>query len=339
MREHPIAPGRSTIAGRTVLECKPVHVPDIQADPEYTMVEAQRLGGFRTMLGVPLMRAGAPIGVMTVLRNTVDPFTDKQIELITTFADQAVIAIENTRLFEAEQARTRELQAAFDRQSATAEVLGVISRSPSETKPVFDAIVSTAARLCRAEHAIIFRRASDDRFHVAATNNAEAEWLRWITDNPLPPGRGSVAGRVALEGKVVHVPDCLADPEFILLDHQRVGKFRTMLGVPLLRECVCIGVIGLLRNVVQPFSDVEIDLVTTFADQAVIAIENARLFQEVQARNTELRMALEQQTATSELLKVIGGSTFGIQPVFETLAENAVRLCEAERSFIFRFDG
>jgi two-component system, NtrC family, sensor kinase len=205
--------------------------------------------GMRTMLATPLLSSGEAIGAIIAVRYKVQPFTNQQIDLVKTFADQAVIAIENTRLFEAEQARTRELQAAFDRQSATSEVLGVISRSPSETKPVFDAIVSIAARLCRAEHAIIFRRESDDRFHVAATNNAEAEWLRWITDNPLPPGRRSVAGRVALEGKVVHVPDCLADPEFILLDHQRVGKFRTMLGVPLLRERVCVGVIGLLRNV------------------------------------------------------------------------------------------
>ena len=164
--------------------------------------------GHRATLVSPLMRDGIAIGAILLRRSEARPFSNKQIALLQTFADQAVIAIENARLFEEVQARTKDLEASLDRQTATGDVLTVISRSPSQTQPVFDAIVATAARLCRAEHAVIFKREGDGHYHVAAANNAEAEWLRFVTDNPIPPGRGSLVGRTVIDGKVVHIPDC-----------------------------------------------------------------------------------------------------------------------------------
>jgi GAF domain-containing protein len=338
MRRHPITPGRGTIAGRTALECQPVHVSDIRADPDYTMVEAQRLGGFRTMLGVPLMRDGMPIGVMTLLRNTVQPFSEAEIDLATTFADQAVIAIANVRLFEAEQQRTRELSESLQQQTATAEVLKVISRSTFDLPAVLNTLVESAARLCAADNGVIFQR-DGDLYRLAANYGFSREVERFVAEHPLRPDRGSVTGRAALEGKAIHVPDVLTDPEYRATDHQELGRYRTMLGVPLVREGTTIGVFALSRPEVHPFSEKQIELVSTFADQAAIAIENVRLFEAERQRTRELSESLEQQTATSEVLNVISRSAFDLQPVFDAIAENGVRLCEAERAFIFRFDG
>jgi signal transduction histidine kinase len=331
-------PDRGSCVGRTLLEGKVVHIHDILDDHEYSLTDIARLGQNRTILGAPLLHEGVPIGVIALTRSKVCPFNQKQIALVESFADQAVIAIENARLLEQLQTRSGQLQEALNYQTATAEVLSVISRSPSQTQPVFDAIVATAARLCRAEYAIIFMLGSDERYHVAATSNAEADWLRFAKDNPIAPGRGSLVGRVALEGKVVHMPDCLADPEFTYRTPQRVGKFRTMLGVPLLQQGWPVGVIGLLRNAVEPFSDTEIDLVTTFADQAVVAIENVRLFEQVQARTTELTRSLEYQTATTNVLSLITRSPSQVQPVFDAIVANAVRLCGARTGSVYRFE-
>ena len=236
------------------------------------------LGGFRTLLGVPLLRHGAPIGVIGSHSQS-RPFTEKQIKLAETFADQAVIAIENVRLFEAEQQRTRELTESLEQQTATSDVLNVMSRSTFQLQPVLDTIVQTASRLCDAEFALIFKL-MDGKYHPAAANNATATFVQHAATNPIVPGRGSLIGRTALERKTVHLPDCLADAEYNYFEYQRSGQYRTMLGVPLLREGVPIGVIGLMRTVIKPFTDKQIELVTTFADQAVIAIENARLFDE-----------------------------------------------------------
>jgi signal transduction histidine kinase len=336
--KHPIAPGRGSLVGRTAVESKTIHIPDCLVDPEYTFHENQRIGKFRSMLGVPLLREGVPIGVISLVRTVVKPFTDRQIELVTTFADQAVIAIENTRLFEAEQASKRELQESLQQQTATADVLKVISRSAFDLQAVLDTLVEAVARLCEADMAQILRP-RDASYYVAAKYGFSLDYIEYHKAVTFAPGRGSLTGRVLLEGKPVQIPDVLADPEYDNPEPQRLGGYRTHLGVPLLRGGSQIGVILVSRRTVQPFDGKQIELVTTFADQAVIAIENTRLFEEVQARNNELRVALEQQTATSELLKVIGRSTMNLQPVFETLAENAVRLCVAERSFIYRFDG
>ena len=333
-----LKPGRGSVVGRALLESKPVQVADVFADPEYTLLELAKKSGYRTFLAVPLLREENALGVIVLTRKTVAPFTDEQIELATTFADQAVIAIENVRLFEAEQRQTRELSQALERQTATAEVLNVISRSTFQLQPVLDAIVQTASRLCNAETAVIlmFR---EEKLHLVATSNASSAFVQHALEHPLTPGRGSITGRTFLERQTVHLPDCLADPEYTLRDFQAIGQHRSMLGVPLLREGSPIGVITLWRTVVLAFTETEIDLVKTFADQAVIAIENARLFEEVQARTRELTKSLQQQTATADVLQVISRSAFDLQPVFDTVAESSVRLCDAERAFIRRYDG
>jgi GAF domain-containing protein len=336
--EHPIAPGRGTITGRTALEGRAVHIPDVLADPEYTASEYQSRGGYRTFLGVPLLREGRPIGVISLVRTAVRPFTEKQIELVTTFADQAVIAIENARLFDEVQARTRELSEALQQQTATADVLKVISRSTFDLQTVLDALTESAAHLCEADMGAIARQ-KGQAYYLATAYNYPPELHEYVKGVAHERGRGSVVGRTILEGKTVHVADVLADPDYTNLEIQRKSGFRTVLGVPLLREGNPIGVIALVRKTVRPFTDKQIELVTTFADQAVIAIENVRLFDEVQARTRDLSESLQQQTATADVLKVISRSTFDLKAVLNTLVESAARLCEADMVMIGRPKG
>src|SRR5262245_55814466 len=330
-----VPPGRGSVVGRAALEGQPVQIADALTDPEYTYTEAQKIAGFRSLVGVALLREGVPIGAIALQRTEVRPFTDKQIELATTFADQAVIAIENVRLFDEVQARTREVQESLDYQTAISDVLNVISRSPNELQPVIDAILQTAARLCEAEHALFFKL-QDGKYHLVGSNNVGAHYVEYLFEHPIRPGRGSLVGRTAVERKTVHLPDCLADPEYDMLESQQVGGYRTMLGVPLLSDGVVIAVISLQRNYVKPFTDRQIELITTFADQALIAIENVRLFDEVQARTEELSESLQQQTATADVLKVISRSTFDLKAVLQTLVESAGRLCGADYATITR---
>ena len=284
----PIPTGRGTLAGRTLLEGRPVHIADVAADPEYTFEEAQRIGRFRAMLGVPLLRQGVGIGVIILTRKQPLPFTDKQIELVTTFADQAVIAIENTRLFEAEQQRTRELTEALGQQTATADMLKVISRSAFDLDAVLDTLTRSAALLCQAEMAGIVRPQDGAHYWVTAFNFPSA-FMEFVRTRPILRDRGSVVGRALLEGRVVHSPDVLADPDFTYGEAQKLGGYRTVLGIPLLREGSPIGVIVLTRHEVQPFTERQIGVATTFADQAVIAIENVRLFEAEQQRTGRAR--------------------------------------------------
>src|SRR5262245_50765351 len=298
-----LALARGLVSGRAVLDRRTIHVADLLTDtdefPERS--DHARSLGFRTILAVPMIRAGEAIGVITIRRTEVRPFADRQIALLETFADQAVISIENTRLFEAEQASKRELQESLGYQTATSEVLNVISRSPTELQPVLDAIAATAARLCGSMDALVWRVAGGEVRLVAqfgAPTNAIAH----------PLTTGSVTGRAIVDRKTIHVHDLAAMVETEYPDvkeiQQRVGH-RTTLATPLLSQGEALGAISVRKNHVQPFSDRQIALLQTFADQAVIAIENARLFEEVQTRTKELQDSLNGQTATSEVLGVI----------------------------------
>ena len=332
---------RGMVTGRAVMERRTVHVADLQAETdEYPEGSDRARGiGFRTILAVPLIRGGEAIGVIAIRRREARPFTDRHIELLKTFADQAVIAIENARLFEEVQARTAELQRSLEYQTATSDVLSVISRSPSQVQPVFDAIASTARQLCEAERASIFRLHDGDYRLVTVDGLRLAELEEKLAQVHFRPGHASITGRVAVDRRPVHVHDMQADPALNILKDSHADFRRTMLGVPLLSRDAVVGVIILARSEVKPFTQRQIELVETFADQAVIAIENARLFEEVQARTRELTEALEQQTATSQVLGVISTSPGNLDPVFQAMLANAVRLCAAKFGTLWLAEG
>ena len=269
------------------------------------------------MIGVPLLREAEPIGVIALARNRVEPFTDREIELVTTFADQAVIAIENVRLFDEVQARTRDLSESLQQQTATADVLKIISRSAFDLKRVLDTLVEAAARLCEADQGTIARD-RDGVFQRVATYGFSDEFAEYVRTIPVMPERGTATGRALLDGKVVHIPDVHADPEYTFVEAQKLGGFRTILSLPMLREGVPIGVLALTRREVRPFTDKQIELVSTFADQAAIAIENVRLFESVEVRTRELAKSLEDlRTAQDRLVQTeklasLGQLTAGI---------------------------
>jgi GAF domain-containing protein len=335
MKRQSVMPGRGTLVGRTALTGKTVHLPDVLADPEFTWHESQKRGGFRTMLGVPLLREGAPMGVMAMMRTTIRPFTSKQVELVQTFASQAVIAIENVRLFDEVQARTEDLRESLQQQTATADVLKVISRSAFDLQTVLDTLAASACRLCEADIGTI-RYQDGSSYRLAATYGCTPEWRDHFARYSTKSDRGSVFGRTIVDGRTVHIPDVLADPEFARPEAQKLMGFRTALGVPLVREGRVFGVVNLFRFMQRSFTTKQIELAETFADQAVIAIENMRLFDEVQARTEDLRESLQQQTATADVLKVISRSTFDLETVLRTLVESAARLCEADKATITR---
>jgi two-component system, NtrC family, sensor kinase len=327
-KKNPITPGRGTISGRVMLEGNTVHVPDVLADPEFTGIGYQSSGNYRANLGVPLLRNGKAVGVFMLARWDVKPFSDKQIELVNTFANQAVIAIENVRLFEAEQQRTRELTESLEQQTATAKVLEVISRSAFDLQAVFETVVESSARLCGAERANLYRF-DGELLRVAATFNVSQEVREWMEQNPIRPGRHSGTARAALERRTIHIPDILADPDYTF-GAKAVEAYRTILGVPILKGDDLLGVLLIYLMEVRPFTDQQIALVETFADQAAIAIENVRLFEAEQQRTRELTESLAQQTATSDVLRVISSSPGDLKPVFDALLANAARLCEAQ---------
>jgi two-component system, NtrC family, sensor kinase len=318
-RANPLPAGSNSTTARAAAAGIVVQAADVLADETYSDLarEYQRRGEYRTNLGVPLRNKGETIGIFTLTRQTVRPFNDRQVELVQTFADQAVIAIENVRLFDEVQARTRDLQESLQQQIATADVLKVISRSAFDLQTVLDTLVESAARLCDADRACVFQRRGEV-YRWVSNYGFSAELTAYADEHPFTAGPHSTTSRVALEGKPIHNPDVLADPNYKASEYQRLGNYRTMLGIPLLREGAPIGVFILAREQVRPFSDRQIELVTSFADQAVIAIENVRLFDEVQARTKELAASLDDlRTAQDRLVQTeklasLGQLTAGI---------------------------
>ena len=314
----PLDPG--TASGRAILSREVVHIRDIASDPEYSAASIVK-AGFRSALSVPMLRNGEPIGAINVTRLAARPFSDRQVELLKIFADQAVIAINNVGLF-------NETQEALEHQKATSDVLQVISRSTFDLDSVFCTLVENAVRLCGARTGMIFQR-DGEMMRLAAADGATAEFVSYVNDHPIAPGRGAVTGRAALEGRTVHILDIEKDPEYTY-GGLSLERYRSIVSVPLMRDGTPVGVFTLWRHHVEAFSPRQIALVETFADQAVVAIENVRLFNETQE-------ALERQTATADILKVIASSPTDVQPVFEAIATSANKLIGGFSTAVLRF--
>jgi GAF domain-containing protein len=298
-------------------------------------------GGWRAVLAVPLLRDAEPVGAVTVAKAEPTPFSDRQIQLLKTFANHALIAIENVRLFEAEQQRTRELSESLEQQTATAEVLKVISSSPGELEPVFQAMLQNATRLCDAKFGVLFEFA-DGAFRALSNLNTPPALVDFNTKLRVW-GPHSSLGRLAHTRQRVHVEDALADRAYREDAGRKaavqLGGVRTFLAVPMLKDDVLVGAITIFRQEVRPFTEKQIALVTNFAAQAVIAIENARLLNELRQGTSDLSESLQQQTATSEVLRVISSSPGDLQPVFEAVLANATRISDARFASMFLREG
>jgi PAS domain S-box-containing protein len=326
-------------AGRAVVAAAVAHIPDVQAEPGYGAMRAtaQRVG-FQSIIAVPILRDGVPIGSIAVGRAQTGRFPERQIELLKTFADQAVIAIENVRLFTELEVRNRDLTETLEQQTATGEILRVISSSPTDAQPVFDTIADAASRLCAAR-CFVFRF-DGEKLHFVAQRGLAPEQVEPVRSAwPRTATRGTAAGRAVVDRAAVHIPDVADDDDYELGSVAQTGAWRATAAIPMLRDGAPIGAISLLRSEPVAFSARQIELLRTFADQAVIAIENVRLFKELEVRNRDLTVTLEQQTATGEILRVISSSPTDVQPVFDTIVERAHHLCDSDSAALFTYDG
>ena len=342
-------PGRDTVTGRTLLERQTVQIADITTDPEYALTAAASVGKIRTVIGVPLLREGDPTGVMQLARSRNEPFTERQIELIRTFADQAAIAIENARLLNELRQRTTDLTEALEQQTATSEVLQVISGSPGDLQPVFAAMLEKAVRICDAKFGTLYLF-EDGRLRLMAAQQVP-EFMGVRAAVPREAVPGGVLDETIRTKRTVQVADLAVTKPYIerhpvMVEAVELGGIRTVVAVPMLKDDKLVGIITIVRREVRLFTAKQIALVTNFAAQAVIAIENARLLNELRQRTNDLTKrtadlseALEQQTATSQVLQIISSSPGELEPVFASMLEKAVRICDAAFGNIYRWDG
>jgi GAF domain-containing protein len=330
-----ITPGPGTVIGRAAITRQVIRIDELLSDPLYEQKEESKVEGNRSMIGVPLLRDGEPVVVIGLGRRRIDPFGDREIELARTFAAQAMIAIDNARLL-------NELRQSLEQQTATSEVIQAVSSAPGDLEPVFATMLEKATRICAAEFAALYR-VEGDELRLTTTYNVPRAFAQaqGMTFHPAPGGAIDAAMRT---GRTVQVPDVAATRSYIerhprAVEAVEIAGIRTSLGVPMVKDNKLIGIIGVFRQEVRPFNDKQIELVTDFAAQAVIAIENARLLTELRQRTTDLTEALDQQTATSDVLAVISSSPGDLQPVFATMLEKAVRICGAKFGNIYRWDG
>jgi GAF domain-containing protein len=347
-RQPVINPPADTALGRIARTRRVVHIADVTKEPAHRrgyrpFADLAELGGARTLVAVPMLKDDELIGVLSIYRQEVQRYTDRQIDLLANFAAQAVIAIENTRLLNELRQRTNDLTESLEQQTATSEVLKVISSSPGELGPVFDAMLANAVRICGANFGVLFRY-QDDVWRADAMFNVPPPFAEFWQGGPQRASARTALGRVLETRRTVHIDDVTQEPAYIQREPVftaavDLGGFRTILNVPMINEGQVIGCFAIYRQQVRPFTDKQMELVQNFANQAVIAIENTRLLNELRQRTNDLTEALEQQTATSEVLKVISTSPGDLQPVFQIMLENATRICEANFGTLFRFDG
>jgi GAF domain-containing protein/class 3 adenylate cyclase len=342
-RRSKISPGPGTLVGRVATVRCAVRIDDAWSDPLYERKEDAKVGKLRSMLGVPLLRDGEPIGVIGLSRSRVDPFSDRDVELVTTFANQAVIAIENVRLFEAEQLRTRELTESLEQQKAAAEVLQVISRSQGELEPVFATMLEKAVRICSATFGNIYRW-DGELLHIVATHKTPAAFAEERRRLPYRPDQNSPVGRMVATKTPMHIRDVMAEDAYLARRDSgavaavELGGARTVLSVPLINKGEMTGAFFLCRQRVQPFTDKQVKVVQNFATQAVIATENVRLLNELRERTADLTEALGQQKAITGVLQMLSGSSGNLESIFQVILESAVNICQAHFGNLFLYE-